>query len=101
MQSITLQARVDDDGILRLQVPVDVVNTDVEVVVVVNPLQANGHTSLQQTSTEASQTSSEDTERTESLGWPPGYFEQTYGILRDDPVERPPQGEFEVREVLE
>jgi len=31
-------------------------------------------------------------------GWPPGFFEQTYGSTKDDPLERPPQGEFELRQ---
>jgi hypothetical protein len=31
-------------------------------------------------------------------GWPPGFFEQTYGSTQDDPLERPPQGEFELRQ---
>lgn len=35
MQSITLQAHVDHDGMLRLHVPVDMADTDVEVVVVI------------------------------------------------------------------
>lgn len=37
----------------------------------------------------------------EDLGWPPGYFEQTYGSLRDEPLERGPQGVFETREELQ
>jgi len=36
----------------------------------------------------------------EELGWPPGFFEQTEGSLADDPIERPPQGEFVIREEL-
>jgi hypothetical protein len=36
----------------------------------------------------------------EALGWPPGYFEQTYGAFRDEPLERGPQGEYPVREEL-
>lgn len=36
----------------------------------------------------------------EELGWPPGYFEQTYGSLKDEPLERGPQGEYEVREEI-
>ncbi len=35
-------------------------------------------------------------------GWPPGYFEATAGALAGalagEPFERPPEGEFEVRE---
>lgn len=37
----------------------------------------------------------------EALGWPPGYFEQTYGSLSNEPLERAPQGEYEVREKLQ
>jgi hypothetical protein len=31
----------------------------------------------------------------EARGWPPGFFERTAGSLADDPIERPPQGDFE------
>ena len=37
----------------------------------------------------------------EQLGWPPNYFAETFGALRNDPLERPEQGEFEIREPLE
>lgn len=37
----------------------------------------------------------------EELGWPPGFFEQTAGCLQDDPLVRYPQGEYELRELLE
>jgi hypothetical protein len=36
----------------------------------------------------------------EELGWPPGYFERAYGIQRHDPIERPPQPEYQAREGL-
>jgi prevent-host-death family protein len=29
-----------------------------------------------------------------SQEWPAGYFEETYGALAEDPLERPPQGEI-------
>jgi hypothetical protein len=32
--------------------------------------------------------------------WPPHYFEQTFAALRHDPLQRPEQGEFEVREEI-
>jgi hypothetical protein len=32
--------------------------------------------------------------------WPANYFEETYGALRDDPLVRPEQGAFEIREEL-
>jgi hypothetical protein len=34
-------------------------------------------------------------------GWPPGFIERTYGSLADDPIERPPQGEPEERDLIE
>jgi len=37
----------------------------------------------------------------ESRGWPPGFFEQTYGSFREQPLVREPQGEYEVRDQLE
>jgi len=32
--------------------------------------------------------------RPESIGWPPGYFEQTFGSITGDTFARPPQGEL-------
>ena len=37
----------------------------------------------------------------DDLGWPPGYFEQTYGSLADTPIERPEQLPYEEREPIE
>ena len=37
----------------------------------------------------------------EELGWPSGFFEATEGALRDDPLERLPQGNYEEREELD
>ena len=37
---------------------------------------------------------------TDSLGWPVGFFEETFGSLPFFP-EREPQGEYEVRDALE
>jgi hypothetical protein len=81
MQTIHLKSHVGNDGVLNLRVPVGVAETDVDVVVVVQPCPAD---------------------RTAAPnGWPPGFFEQTYGSLREPPLERGEQGEFEVREPLE
>lgn len=35
------------------------------------------------------------------LGWPTNFFEDTYGSLADDPIERLPEGQNEQREPLE
>jgi hypothetical protein len=39
--------------------------------------------------------------RPEDRGWPSGFFEQTYGSFRDQPLIREPQGDYETREELE
>ena len=80
MQSITLHSRVGQDGILKLQVPLGLTNTEIEVMVIVQPV--------------APATS-------DTRGWPPGFFEQTFGCLRDEPLLREPQGEYEVRDELQ
>ncbi len=80
---ITVQSHVGEDGILRLQIPVGIKDVDVEVTVALQETQKNG-----------------GDKSPEDLGWPPGFFEKTFGCLKDDPMERPPQGEFDVREEL-
>ena len=78
METITLHSRVGADGLLKLQVPVNLTNIDLDVVLVVQPVV------------------SPDLEQ----GWPPGFFEQTYGSFRDQPLVRELQGEYEIRDEL-
>ncbi|MBI3944588.1 MAG: hypothetical protein HY321_01590 [Armatimonadetes bacterium] len=84
MEAIKLRSHVGPDGILRVDVPVGIADTDLEVLVVDQPVGLNGKALTP-----------------EELGWSPGFFEKTNGCLRDTPIERPPQGEFEEREPLE
>ncbi len=74
MQSLTLRSRIDENGILRLETPIGMPNTEVEVVWVVNPLEKD-------------------------LNWPEGFFEKFAGSMPDLPL-REPQGEYEVRDDL-
>jgi len=37
----------------------------------------------------------------ESLGWPLGFFEETFGVWKGELLERLPQGEYEEHEVIE
>ncbi len=78
METITLHSRVGADGLLKLQVPVNATNTDLEVVLIVQPVAPSA----------------------ESLGWPQGFFEQTYGRWQGQPLVREPQGDYEVRDEL-
>jgi hypothetical protein len=79
METITLHSRVGTDGLLKLQVPVNLTNIDLDVVLVVQPVVSPG---LEE-------------------GWPPGFFEQTYGSFRDQPLVREPQGEYEIRDEID
>ena len=77
MESIKLQSHAGPDGVLKLEVPVGMGDTDYEVMVIVQPVHATAE------NTQGSSISSP-----EDLGWPPGFFEQTAGSLEDDPIER-------------
>lgn len=74
MQTIKLDAQVDPDGVLRVELPADIANAELEVLVVY--------------------------QRKTKRGWPVGYFDETAGSLANDPLERPPQGDYELRDSL-
>jgi hypothetical protein len=80
MEAIKVKTHVGSDGVLKLEVPVGISDRDLEVLVVVQPL---------------------ETDEVDDLGWPIGYFDETAGSLADDPIERGPQGEYEVRDEIE
>ncbi len=82
MQSITVQSHIGKDGILRLQVPDEFRDVDVQVTLALEESYKNG------------------TARSpEHLGWPPGFFEETFGCLPDFP-EIESEGDYETREEL-
>ncbi len=76
MISVKTKAHIGPVGTLTIEVPTPLRETDVEVMLVIQPTP-------------------------EERGWPPGFFEATFGSLKDDPIERGPQGEYEVREAME
>ena len=83
MLSLSLQSHVGSDGILTLQVPVGVSNTDLEIMLIFQPIKQPSWP-----------------KKSEDLGWPPNFFEETFGSCADDPLVRAPQGEYEERDVL-
>lgn len=91
MTSFQLRGHVGADGTLDLQVPTGMPETEVEVLVVLQPIHASNG---------ASQTASGGASP-EELGWPPGFFEETYGSFADEPLVRAPQGDYEEREPLQ
>lgn len=82
MQSITLQSHVGNDSILRLQLPAGLRDVDVRITVALEETPKTG-----------------GTKSPEELGWPPGFFEETFGCLPDFP-EIDFEGDYEKREEL-
>ena len=67
------------------RVPEEFQNRDVEVIIL--PLDENGH-------------AAKDDVGRDEMGYPIGFFEATAGSLADDPIERAPQGDFDIREEI-
>jgi hypothetical protein len=75
METITLHSRVGADGLLKLQVPIKATNTDLEVVLIVQPV----------------------TSKAKDIGWPAGFFEEVAGGWQGERLVRDDQGEYEIR----
>ncbi|WP_427161849.1 hypothetical protein ACQFX9_09880 [Aliinostoc sp. HNIBRCY26] len=58
MQTITLNSYVGQDGILHLDIPVDVTNTDLTITVILQPT-----------------TNSQQEKTSQGKGWPANFFE--------------------------
>ena len=82
MEMIKVKAHVGSDGILKLELPVGVSNSDLEVVVVVAQSVDN---------------TLKEYDRDEWIA----FVERTYGSLADDPIERGDQGIAEIRDEIE
>jgi hypothetical protein len=74
MQAIRVLEKTGKDGTLSLRIPLGKPEAEYEVLVVVQPR-----------TTAATP---------EDHGWPPHYFENTFGAIADDTFVRPPQGEL-------
>lgn len=75
MQTVRLVKRTAADGSLSLQIPLGRQDMEVEVLIVMQP---------HATSTAG--------DMLEQRGWPPGYFEQTYGSIQDETFACPLEG---------
>ncbi|QLE45739.1 hypothetical protein FD723_36405 (plasmid) [Nostoc sp. C052] len=82
MQSIKLFSHVGSDGIMHLDIPVGITDKEVEVMVIYQQIEPSA------------------AKKTEELGCPPGFFEQTYGSFQDDPMVIDYEGDFEIREEI-
>ena len=77
MQAMNISERTGKDGVLHVSVPLGTPDAVYDVVVVVQPKETKPVAGSP-----------------EELGWPPGYFERTFGSITDETFERPPQGEM-------
>jgi hypothetical protein len=79
MNTLKLKAHTGQDGILKLEVPTTP-NQTFEVLVVLQAVEG---------------------EQVDELGWPIGFFEETYGSLADDPIELGPDLPLASRDEVE
>lgn len=80
MQNIRTRSHIGRDGMLKLEIPTELAEIDIDVVVIFQPVEAP-----------------EKKPSPEELGWPPGFFEKTAGQWQGDSLTREPQGEYETR----
>ncbi len=78
MQSLTLHTHVGKDGILKLETPIGVSNTDIEVTLIVNPV----------------------SEARPLHEWTSDFFTKIIGGWQGSPFVREPQGSYESRSEL-
>lgn len=76
MQSLTLHTHVGKDGILKLETSIGMRDTEVDVVLIFNPVKES------------------------AKGWPPGFFTEVVGGWQGEPLVRESQGEYETRNEL-
>jgi len=75
MHTIRVLEKTGKDGTLHLDIPLGKPESEFEVVVVLQPAETAVNVG-----------------NPEERGWPPGYFEATYGSITDETFSRPPQG---------
>ena len=77
METLRLTERTGKDGVLHVSIPLGTPEADFEVVLTVQPKEMKLAPPA-----------------AEELGWPPEYFDKTFGSITDDTFQRPPQGEL-------
>ncbi|KAF3885843.1 MULTISPECIES: hypothetical protein [Nostocales] len=83
MHSVTRRYHVSEDGILHLDVPIGLTNAELEVTVT---FQAIALSNLEN--------------NTQGKGWPPNFFEETFGACKDEPIVIDGDGIFDDNEEL-
>ena len=75
METIRVRSRSNSDGIIHLDVPVGLKDTELEVTLTISPAR-------------------------QGKGYPPGFFEQTYGSCIEEPIVIDDEGIIEDEEEL-
>ncbi|PSF31161.1 hypothetical protein C7H19_23160 [Aphanothece hegewaldii CCALA 016] len=81
MQSIQLRSRVNEDGIINLQVPLELANHELDVVIVYQLVEVRTEEKL-----------------ANDLGYPPDFFEKTAGAWQGEPLVRGEQDKCDERQ---
>ncbi|MBD2202713.1 hypothetical protein H6G33_17700 [Calothrix sp. FACHB-1219] len=87
MESIKVRTYIGNDGILQVQLPPEIVNQELDVVIVFQPV-------IQEASQSASKTPQE-------LGYSHRFVAEVVGSWEGEPLERPEQLAFEEREEIQ
>lgn len=74
-QPISIRSHVGADGVLRLEVPTEFADADLDVTVLLSPAESPASTTVE---------------------WQPGFFSEVIGSWEGE-LTRPDQGEFEIR----
>lgn len=90
METIKLQAHIGEDGTLQVTVPERLRNQDLEILMVFQPVVI--------TASEQSPSTPDGFVDPETLGFSRYFLEEVIGGWLGEPLERPPQLEFEERE---
>ena len=77
MQTVRVSEKAGSDGVLHLRIPVTRPEAEYEAVVVLQLM-----------------TAAYALGDSQATGWPPAYFEGTFGSITDETFVRPPQGEL-------
>ena len=85
METRKLRTKVDEDGMLKIQLPPEIANQELDVVIVF----------------QSAEVSSKAPKTPEELGYSRRFLEEVIGSWEGEPLERPEQLPFEEREEIQ
>jgi hypothetical protein len=76
MKTISLKSHIGRDGLLKIEIPTEEKETDVEIVIIIDSI------------------------KNSAKGWSQNFLNKMYGCCKDSPLERLDQGELPKRDTL-